>query len=331
MPKQPTNSSSLMLSAAALSESVFCARAGILTLESRADDRIDEPAFDVTAIYELQVLEAAIVRSLWIIVAGITGVVLSYVAASMIALGWLWLVCLITVIRLGKLVCTHIATLIRLLATRHSARKAHCAEPDRNLQELQRVTWWGLLNMGFESLQYNKALSDSEWNLCGKPWRVLRRGSLRVPVFRTRSESQSPSQQSISKIMAYCYLLEKCEGFDSPYGIVLMSNTYRGFAVPNGGRFPATLQKALREFRIVAANAELRQLDPPRPADARKCSACPWGQPRRVNIGRQTVLNDQAIRPYVLRKWHEAYHCDCGDRFRWKPPHNDNTGLSESG
>lgn len=334
MPMHTNTNSNLSLSAAALSEFVFCPRAGILTLEARAEDRVDEPAFDVTKIYELQVLEAAIVRSFWSIVASVVSVTVLYVVASMVSQRGYWLIWLIAVpvgFRLLTFACTQFGTLMSLLAKRHFAKKAHCSEPDRNLLEMQRVTWWGLLNMGFESVQYNKALFDPEWKLGGKPWRVLRRGSLRIPAFRTRSVLDTPSQQNVVKIMAYCYVLEKCEGFDSPYGIVLMGDTYQGFAVPNGGEFPAAFHKALREFRIVAENAELRQVDPAPPKDLRKCVECPWGKPRRVSLGKQTVQGDHLLRPYVLRKWHETFHCDCGDRFRWKPPHKDNAGLNEQG
>lgn len=327
-------SSDLLLSASALSEFVFCPRAGILTLDSRAEDHADEPAFDVTAIYELQVLDAAIVRTFWLIVAGIAGGIVLGVASSRILQQeflYIWFVAALVGVRLLVFVGKQFSILISLLAKRRFARKAHCPEPDRQLLELQRVTWWGLLNLGFESLSYSKALHDPEWKVIGKPWRVLRRGSLRIPAFRTRSDSGTPSPQSITKIMAYCYLLEKREGFDSPYGIVLMGNTYRGFAVPYGGGFHATFRRALREFRVVAANAELRQTDPMPPTDQRKCSACPFGKPRRVSLGILTTHHDQLLRPHVLRRWHETFHCNCGDRFRWKPPHVDNAGLGESG
>lgn len=202
-----------MLSASAVAESVFCPRAAVVTLESRVEERTEDPAFDVMAIYELQVLEAAIVRSFWLVVASLVGVVVLYVAAKTMTARGYWLVWLLAIplgVRLLTLLCSQFATLFSLLAKKHTADKAYCVEPDVNSLELQNVTWWGLLNLGFESVVSNQAMQDSDWMVSGKPWRVLRRGSLRIPAFRTKSAASLPSQQSIAKIMAYCHFLETC-------------------------------------------------------------------------------------------------------------------------
>lgn len=323
-----------MLSASAVAESVFCPRAAILTLESRVEERTEDPAFDVMAIYELQVLEAAIIRSFWLVVASLVGVVVVYVTAkTMTARGYwfVWLAAIPIGVRLLTFLCSEIAALLSLLAKKQTANKAHCVEPDANSLELQNVTWWGLLNLGFESVASNQAMQDSDWMVSGKPWRVLRRGSLRIPAFRTKSAANLPSQQSIAKIMAYCHLLETCEGFDSPYGIVLMGDSYRGFAVPNRGTFPRIFHNALRELRTVVARVKRQGSDPSSPNEKRKCSDCPWGKPRLVTLRNPTTQNGRELKPHVLKKWREKYHCDCGDRFHWKPLHAENERLTEKG
>jgi len=323
-----------MLSASVVAESVFCPRAAILTLESRVEERTEDPAFDVMAIYELRVLESAIVRSFWLIVASAVGVVVLYLTAKMMTHRGYWLVWILAIpigVRLLTFLCSEIGTLLSLLAEKHVANKAHCAEPDVNSLELQNVTWWGLLNLGFESVASNQAMQDSDWKVSGKPWRVLRRGSLRIPAFRTKSNAALPSQQSIAKIMAYCHLLETQEGFDSPYGIVLMGDSYRGFAVPNRGTFPRIFHNALRELRKVVARVELQGSEPSPPPEKRKCSDCPWGKPRLVKLQKPATKNGHVLKPHILQKWRERYHCDCGDRFRWKPPHDESARLTEKG
>ena len=320
------------LSVASISESVFCPRAGILTLESRVDERSEEPAFDVTAIYELHVLEAAIVRTVWLIAAGLAGAVILVFATHKLVQAThevVWLFSLGFAGRLTMFLGRQVVSLLQLLDKRQSAQKAHCNKPDPHSLELQKVTWWGLLNLGFESVQYPKALVDPELDVAGRPWRVLRHGSLRIPAFRTRSTADLPSQQSIAKIIAYCHLLEACEGFDSPYGIVLMGDTYRGFAVPNRGTFQAIFVDAAKNFRRIATASKHQHSDPPPPAQQQKCSDCPWGKPRLVSLGKPTTQHERPIKPHVLRKWTKRYHCDCGDRFQWKPPHKENQSLRE--
>lgn len=334
MSSQTDNSAEITdpISVAAISESVFCPRAGILTHESRADERSEEPAFDVMAIYELHVLEVAIVRAVWLIVAGLVGAVIMFYVTHKIVQAThelVWLISLGFAGRLMMFLGRQIASLLRLLGKRKDAQKARCVKPDPHSLELQRVTWWGMLNEGFESAQYSMALVDPDMNVVGKPWRVLRHGSLRIPAFRTRSTAELPSQQSIAKIIAYCYLLETSEGFDSPYGIVLMGDTYRGFAVPNRGTFQTIFKDAAKNFRQIATASDQQQNDPPPPPQQQKCRECPWGKPRLVSLGKTTNRHERPVRPHVLRKWSKKFHCDCGDRFRWKPPHKENKSLRE--
>jgi len=324
----------IMLSVSAVAESAFCPRAGILTLGSQVEERMENPAFDVTAIYELHVLEAAIIRTFWLIVASVVGVIALYFTAKIMThRGYLlvWLVAIPIGVRLLTFLSSEIRTLLLLLPKKHAANKAHCVEPDIYSLELQNVTWWGLLNLGFESVSSNQAMQDSEWKVSGRPWRVLRHGSLRIPAFRAKSKAAMPSHQSIAKIMAYCHLLEVSEGFNSPYGVILMGDSYRGFAVPNRGTFPRIFHNALRELRKVVTRVNFRRLDPVPPTEKRKCSDCPWGKPRLVKLGKPTVQNEKALQPHVLRNWREQYHCDCGDRFRWKPAHHENAKLKEKG
>ena len=64
------------------------------------------------------------------------------------------------------------------------------------------MNWFGLLNLGFESIRLDDSLRDPDWRFDGRPWRILRKGSLSIPVFRTRSPQEAPREPQIAKIMS---------------------------------------------------------------------------------------------------------------------------------
>src|SRR5439155_688300 len=55
-------------------------------------------------------------------------------------------------------------------------------EPDPEKDGIQNVQWGEMLNAGFMSVPCKEKLIHEAWKLKGKPWRVLRRKNLRIPV-----------------------------------------------------------------------------------------------------------------------------------------------------
>jgi CRISPR/Cas system-associated exonuclease Cas4 (RecB family) len=178
------------------------------------------------------------------------------------------------------------------------ARAAHKGEPDPSRHEPQEVSWWSLLANGFEVQRYEDKLSEPHWRVTGKPWRVLHRGSVRVPVFRKRNEEKKVFRQHFARVAAYAYLIEMTTGAEVPYGIVLLGSSYRGLAImiDNGSKKP--FFDGLGRAREIIRSGQWQS----EPESGTKCRACPWGKPMTTNRG-------------------ITYHSTCGDRYGWVPPH----------
>ncbi len=316
------------VSAFTVAESVFCRRAGLISHESPLSDSGDDwPALGLRPWYELQALEEAWQR------------------LFLACCGWLavFVVCTFVTTRLHGLMS--LAGLAGMLATtrqgfrtfrrlnaltriRLAAHRAPVCEPDPEKGLAEPVNWWGLLRAGFDSTHCPKAYADKAARLSGKPKRILRKGNLAIPVFRTKSAHERPKPQHQVRVIIYCHLLEKCEGAWSPYGVVLLGDSHQGFTVPNTNGHRERFQVALENVRRVIRGCQREQLEPAPPQNTDVCSGCPYGKPRRVRDGQPTICNGQALRPYVLvGKLREQFHCDCGDRFQWRPLHYENEGL----
>ncbi len=323
------------VSAHAIAEYEFCPRAGLLAYENkRFDDDEEPPAFDTLPRFELETIESALSdcrKELfrWL------GALLILAIVGSIAGGFQQLEIRI-LFGVGILfVCSRILRVVRngviLLTRRHTALTSRCREPDPHCDEMQPVNWFGMLNLGFESIRLRDALRDPEWQLEGKPWRVLRKGSLSIPVFRTRSPQSKPQHQQIVKIMAYCRLASVCFQARCPYGIILTGEDYSGFAVPNQEQFWTRIHNSLIALRKLALASD-HQSEGDVPVDERGCSACPLGAPRLISLGQRVQRFGASIPVRSLRNSDgNLFHSDCGDRFQWKPPHDKSRHLRSDG
>lgn len=323
------------LSAHAVAEYEFCPRAGLLAYENKrlADD--DElPTFDTLPRFELDAIEKALSRCgklflLWLA----TLLVLFFLDRIVGELRQ-------TEIRIARgvgmlFVCSRILRVIKnvaiLLKHRRLALTSRCREPDPNYNEMQPVNWFGMLNLGFESIRLRDSLRDTEWQLYGRPWRILRKGSLSIPVFQTRSPQSKPHHPQIVKIMAYCRLASFCFQTKCPYGIVLTGNDYSGFTIPNQEQFWTRFHKSLFALRQLALASD-SQSERDAPFDERGCSACPLGAPRPVSLGKRVQRCGVPLSVQPLRDSDgNLFHSDCGDRFQWKPPHETSRHLNSGG
>lgn len=321
-----------------LTEFIFCPRAGLITFETKQEDDDDDrelqgqqraqltyrPYYSLKPIEES--LEKALndLRRLPIIAGGAAILLLILLLLSNAIEFWLLALILPALILFvgGAEAVSRVSRFSRL---RNMARSAQPKEPDPKSLDNTRVNWWSLLAAGFDSVPYRDTLKDYSWRVAGKPWRVLRKGSLRIPVWRRRGDTENQTKirgQHYARMAAYCRLIEKAEGGSSPYGIILFGNTYDGIAIPNNRGSRSAFNKGLRGAReIITDKRRGRDPLPPRPETI--CNGCPLGKPFAYRPGesdnRPGRLNTT---PYLVTgEDSRSYHSECGDRFRWIPPH----------
>ena len=178
------------------------------------------------------------------------------------------------------------------------------------------------MKAGFRSIKYQDALTDKDWMLSGRPWRVLRRGSLRIPVFRMLRGEPKLYRQHYARMAAYCHLIEVCEGAESPYGIILFGHTYEGVAVPNSPTTRAAFHDELVKARAVVRKSREDVSFPLAPRGS-QCEHCPLGGPVFIGLERRSTRRDEEMLPVFPARGRDgrAYHSFCGDRFHWIPPH----------
>lgn len=315
------------LSVHAIAEYAFCPRAGLLAYENKRSDVDDEPpAFDTLPAFEIQAIVNEIARRRQFMFRWVYGLVIATAAAVIsVPLRQYWLLVLGPVV-MAFVTYQMVDTLLKifeLYRRLNAAMQSRCAEPDPTSARMQPVNWFGMLHLGFESQIMKEPLDDNEWRFDGRPWRVLRKGSLSIPVFRTRSPQDKPQEQHITKIMAYCHLSTVRFGHECPYGIVLTGEDYSGFAIPNQRSNQTKFHDSLVELRQLAHAADAHS-DGFIPIDEHKCSNCPLGKPRLVAFGQRIHRFGAPVPVNRSTGWKgNDVHSDCGDRFEWKPPFGD--------
>ncbi len=212
---------------------------------------------------------------------------------------------------------------------RLAAESAEPVIPDVRDRPVE-VNWWSLLKAGFDSISYHDKdlLQDSELRLSGRPWRVIRHGSLRIPVFR-KGKCDGPNgrrlyPQHFARIAAYCQLLQTSEAGECPYGIILFGHTFEGFAVPIGRKTDQALKDGLFRARsTIKAHLQLGR-EPAPPRTTGRCGKCPHGYPRVFRDSSSLhQLRGAEVQLYGSCGGDKrTYHSLCGDRFLWCPPHD---------
>lgn len=309
-----------------LTEFAFCSRAGLCTRETTTEDEPEPPA-NLNFLPDLddeEIRQAIRLR-------GIRG--LGFAAVSLVALtlalglrhlavgDWPWIALLVATTSLvGCLhACLDAAILIQRL---WAAQRAKPGEPDMNGPEEQPVEWWSLRKVGYEPIKLQDRLIDETLGVSGKPWRVLRLGSKRIPVFRRDDDGPVRFQHRL-RIAAYCHLLRVCEGAEAPFGILLNRATRRGIAILNSPESALKmLVPELEWTRRVILDSE-KGNKPPRPKPS-LCRGCPHGKPVEVaSDGEQIFVSQGVPLPIIARRSHNGrqFHCHCGDRFEDIPPH----------
>lgn len=318
------------VTASTVAEYVFCPRAALLTHEGGFSDPEEElPSLALMRWYKLDAIEEAHRRFVYLLFAMPVLLVVATVILSLFALGTkVFPLLLIALIAAWGYAAVRVGLrwweLNRRLV---AARIATECNPDPNKLAMQPVDWWGLLRAGYEVREPPNAVKDGQWRLSGKPRRILDKGSMSIPVHRVNRNSGPLLPQHIVRIMIHCHLIETQEGAHSPFAIVLYGNTYKGTTVPNTRVNREKFYQALKEVRELIRLSDAGRSEPPAPVTGTKCSECPHGRPRPISFEQPTTQYDEPLDPVLFAKGRRIVHCDCGDRFREKPKHNQLKGF----
>lgn len=311
-----------------LSEFVFCPRAGVIAYDNQQMDEVDSKPLrfnlDYLPDYSVALIEEAFkhqLRDLWRLVFHLLGVI----AFNILLYRWGWLIGIAAgaglLIAVGWRVADRLDKVLILVARRRRVIEALSREPVLNSQQMQRVNWWELLRAGYESEVDELVLEDESLQIAGRPWRILKKGSRRIPVVKALTPSgrdlSVPKAQHSTRIAAYCRLIERNIGVEAPFGIVIFGNTYEGWTVPN----TETLQDEL-EAVVKIAKEQLKTVDDfasaIEPESVSICAGCLHGEP--IALERRPAGNKN-IRGATSQKDGKLYHSRCGDLFGWVPPH----------
>jgi hypothetical protein len=304
-----------------LSEFMFCNRAGAIAFAQQEMDEVDEPPkrvnLDYLPNYDIALIEEAIAAAFreirWLVS---LGVVLIAGTTFLWSRGFSFGVLTGTILLglAGWRLIRRIRQVVIRASRRREALTAAGKEPLEALAEMQQVNWWALLRAGYESEVLDLVLYDDELQLAGRAWRVLKKGSLRIPVVKVKRPATDdlpiPKAHHCARVTAYCRLIERNIGGESPFGIVLFGDSYQGWTVPKTPVLQAELVEIVKLARSCLAGKE----EVLGPATTALCKGCPHGEPMVVSAentrsGRTSPVDGK------------LYQSHCGDRFAWFPPH----------
>lgn len=329
----PTTGGEPWLGVHVLSEFTFCARAGCIAKGTEPADEGDDywlrPNLDYRpsyALYELRrEILAASVRTL------LLGIAAGAVLAGCFFLLRAWsLVPLLAGVALFVVLAVPLSRSLSRLSSLRAAwkriRSLAPREPDPDAATPQTVVWWELLRAGFDPVRIPEPLGSQASRIAGRPWRVLRKGDMQIPVFRVLGDG--PEQlypKHAARAAAYCSLIERTMGARSPYAIALFAGTYNGWTFPNTPEARAFLDQVVSATRAYLEPGVT--IGPP--PSTRICAGCPHGWPRVYRRAEsETVLSGRPVRPHGRTGQDgRVYHSTCGDQFAWTPPHDAAVGL----
>ncbi len=193
---------------------------------------------------------------------------------------------------------------------------------------IREIHWWSLRKLGFDCEKPVDTYRNAKEGLRGRPWRVLSKGDLRIPVIRQHRGDRTWRPKHVLRIAAYCRLIESCENAKAPFGVLLFGGSYECVIIPNSAATQSQLDRALHDVREFLRIQLSGKFVSAAPTDNR-CRGCHWGEPRKyVRHESETVVNGNTLVPLQTRgKDKQTYHSTCGDRFQWVPPHDLATGL----
>lgn len=327
-----------------LSEHVFCPRAALIAYESGSDAGDEEPNLGPLLNLFIDYNEHKFIEAihqawgnmrLWLtlMAPSVFFVMLAVYLQSLLAGLVLSLPVFILLAKCWDTL-THIIALVREQA-RYKAAPEVVIDPEPT--EIKRLSWWSLRKAGFDCNKPPDPFEDPASNLAGKPWRQLKKGSIVIPVIRRRRGNSEWGPQHEVRIAAYCHLCEKCTTGTAPFGVILFAGTSDCAIIPNTSARHMLFERAFKSVANFLERQAAPGAEPPGPPTDRRCFGCPHGKPRLFQQGKsETILNGKPLLactansvrdPDGDRQFCGAFHSDCGDRFRWVPPHKEAIAL----
>jgi hypothetical protein len=314
-----------------LGEHVFCPRAAILARGS-ADDGEDEPRLgprlvgfeDLDAHRFAALLNVLWGRIRWSLTLLAPAVVVPYVVART---GWplVGLGLTLPLFYLLARLWDSGWSIVRVIRERTLFEEAEEVTFDPGSPVMREMNWWSLRKAGFDCELPAEPYYNAEQQLSGKPWRVLTKGTMRIPVVRKHRGERIVRLKHVVRIVAYCRLIETCEGQSSPFGVVLFGGSYDCVIVPRTVAAVHQFEHALHEVRRFLLVHDEGEFIPAAPTDNR-CRGCHWGEPRQFVHGKsETVFGNTSLAPMITESPINRlrYHSSCGDLYRWVPKHAD--------
>lgn len=335
---QSDNSPDRILSVHALGQFVFCPRSAVLASELGDDTDVDEapPRLDYVPNYDLRLISEEWSRVIWWSVRVLLLMALSFVilmAAVLLESRLLFYPAMATFTSSCVWLGRKIPVLCKLRCRMYAAMHARAREPHPEGDRVVAVSWWDMLQAGFEPRALAMPIRHPHMPLEGSPWRVLERGSLRIPVVRSGGKKLGPARWTVYdkhriRLAAYALLLEAAPHTWSPYGIVLPFDGHKGLAVPLDSQVRSHVPQVLELLRVTLLQSKTGVAQPVVAGSAR-CAACPHGEPIPIKEPEAMQLMKQGKRLLLLEQVDgRRFHCTCGDRFGSAPPHKKSLRLA---
>ncbi len=321
-----------LLSVHALGQYVFCPRSAILAAENGDDRDADEPPprltflpnFDRERIEET--LSTYIGQLGFLVVCGVCLLLLMRLGLHA-GSRWVFYPSLLALLGLAYAALVTCVAILDLTLRRRAALRAEAGEPAPEITRIAAVNWWSLLAAGFAPVNYPRPFQHPELPLEGAPWRVLERGSLRIPVIRSGGSKLGPKRGELYakheiRLAAYALLLEAAGHWEVPYGLLFPVDSPRGLALPITSALRERARRLLIAWDQQFEASQRHGLHPPPPENRHRCGGCQYGQPLPIREP-EVARAHKAGRPLVVLRQRrgDLFHCACGDRFNWMPPH----------
>jgi hypothetical protein len=326
-----------------LGQFAFCSRAGIYSAEHGDEADLDEPppALNYLPNFELEQIEerlSELLRQVGWLVALLVTFVLGMAVGVVNQERWVFYPALA-----GAAICMIVlfetfGAVLTLVWRRAAARRAKPHEPSLTLDRIEPVNWWSLLKAGFEPVAYQRQFRHPDLPLEGSPWRVLERGSLRIPVIKSGGDRLGDAKHAVYpkhelRLAAYAVLLEATEHVQVPYGLVFPVDSHWGLAVPITPKLRAQVAELLERASDLLVRSQRGEAEPRPPRDPKHCARCRLGAPLPISEAEIHSARKTRTRLLILTNSQEdTFHCLCGDRFGSAPPHRQivNRGLRAS-
>lgn len=330
-----------LISVHALGQYVFCRRSAILAIETGDQSDVDEtlprltylPNFDREKIEEA--LSAKITQLGFFLFHSLLLIGLMYIGVARQS-RLLFYPSFIGGLGMGVCTLETVMSIAILAARRRNAIHAEAGEPEPDFRTTEPVNWWSMLNAGYEPIRHESPFQHPDLPLIGAPWRVLQRGSQRIPVIKEGGQKLGNSKNRIYpkhevRLVAYAMLLEETNHIHVPYGLVFPVDSPHGLAFPITDELRTRAQKMLRDLERTLADSQQRGTHPEIPGNRSRCANCDLGKPEKIT--ESEVRNARKANEQLVVLTHPSgslFHCKCADRFGSAPPHRTTTKLNLS-